>query len=651
MLKVPCDSTSVGVRITSDRRVCWRAVVLAAGFLCSSLALADNSNLSDHERTIQNETEHNTKYHNNADDYPAAIHITPIPEPDMPRGKTTEELRDDAAYEAAIRAEPDRERKFAADKRNAQSGDINAVLDLAMDYRRHFGTEYDPVAAYNLYLSIADRSSKAAFLAGDMRYTGQYRFPGDQVDAYLLMNKAAQAGYPEAITWLKEHPEPVRHLGEFPSMLTYADDVFWEGAVGVQPITLEETDNIIAKGRKGESFFNSMAKLAPKALAAGKANLYGIGVPVDLERAEELFSFAGGALYFVGEEYPVWVAWTVTPTHSRDFATMDRLLNAGSDETIQLQPRMNYLKALLACSLKRPDRQREMLMESVNNFMSGSIHLTEVSQASADLGVMMLEGNGGDRDDARGIALLTSAAKSNRNAQYILGLVYERGVHGVPKDAAMAAKLFQQAASQGQVEAIAHLNPTVGENEQAKAKIAEGNIQQARADSQEESFGKQIVALVRMAPSDYLDHRGLVAAENQNVTTYTATLTYPDLHATGLFIKAPKNGEAAYYRADYTNEEAITFAQSSILGLSAIFSRQGNNEYAGFTVNAKMQKDDSGVMMASVFYKGIAVASLNINAKRDAAYLFIGLIQSENLAADKAILSSIPAQPVGTLRE
>jgi len=178
-------------------------------------------------------------------------------------------------------------------------------------------------------------------------------------------------------------------------------------------------------------------------------------------------------------------------------------------------------------------------------------------------------------------------------------------------------------------------------DEPAKAKTATGNNQPAPVDSQAEAFGKQLIALVRLAPTDYLDYRGSVAAENNNSTTYIAKQTYPDLHANGLWIKAQKNGGAAFYRADYTNEEAISFAQSSMLGLAAMFSRPGNNEYAGFTANAKMQKDDSGVMMASVFYKGIAVASLNINAKRDAAYLFIGLIESENLAADKAIISSI----------
>jgi hypothetical protein len=32
--------------------------------------LAQNSNLDDYERAVHNDTERNTKYHNNADDYP-----------------------------------------------------------------------------------------------------------------------------------------------------------------------------------------------------------------------------------------------------------------------------------------------------------------------------------------------------------------------------------------------------------------------------------------------------------------------------------------------------------------------------------------------------------------------------------------------------
>ena len=63
------------------------------------------------------------------------------------------------------------------------------------------------------------------------------------------------------------------------------------------------------------------------------------------------------------------------------------------------------------------------------------------------LAVMQLEGRGGPKDEAAGLAALNAAAATgNNNAQYVLGLVYEKGLHGVTQDTARATLLFTAAA-------------------------------------------------------------------------------------------------------------------------------------------------------------------------------------------------------------
>jgi len=182
--------------------------------------------------------------------------------------------------------------------------------------------------------------------------------------------------------------------------------------------------------------------------------------------------------------------------------------------------------------------------------------------------------------------------------------------------------------------------------------LAIGPAIHAQANNQEEAFCRQLVALVRLAPTDYRDHRGTATTDDDSRTFYTATPPYPDLHAARQGIIAPKNGEAAYYSAVYQGEEAVTFAQTAFLGLSPLLvSRQGDGEYAGFTAHAIIRKLENGDLYAHLFYKGIVVAKLEISAARDVAYIFIGLLYSKDPAADRAILSTIPAQPVGPTTE
>ncbi len=53
--------------------------------------------------------------------------------------------------------------------------------------------------------------------------------------------------------------------------------------------------------------------------------------------------------------------------------------------------------------------------------------------------------------------LQRSVDKGGRRAQYRLGVVYEQGRHGVPKDLRMAADLYARAAEQGELKAMVNL--------------------------------------------------------------------------------------------------------------------------------------------------------------------------------------------------
>ncbi len=173
-----------------------------------------------------------------------------------------------------------------------------------------------------------------------------------------------------------------------------------------------------------------------------------------------------------------------------------------------------------------------------------------------------------------------------------------------------------------------------------------GPALQAQVDRQEELFCQQVVALVRLAPTDYRENHGTVLRENEAVKIYNAAVGYPDLHAANQGINVSKNGKAPFYRATYIGAEEVNYAQTAFLGIADQLSHPGKNDYAGFTADAVLQKDEDGDGYALLFYNGLIVAKLEVPAKRESASILIGLLFSKNLAADKLKLSAAPVAQV-----
>jgi len=414
--------------------------------LCGSISgLAQKGETQDeHDKQIKADTERNTKYHNNADDYPAATPRTPVPR-NAPAPVNAVDVH--SVYEMADSLARQREQDFQKAYSAAQGPDEAAKMTLAQYYLEGHGTPVNKEAAMAVYTSIANLGPMQAYRVGVL-LSG----PGpaaDNVEAYRNMKKAAEGGVGEAKTWIATHAEPVRHAGELPSMLTFVDDVFRMRGAGVQPTSAAADEKLVNEWTAAKAArytnFKKMGKLGREALDRGKANLYGVGVPVDLKRAQELLSMAGDV------EYLGWVQWAaLVKSGSRDFSALGTAVNS---QDYMHSPELEYLRAVYACAMGDRYRQRALLELSTGRFVK-----SEFPQAKADLAVMKLEGVGGPLDEKAGMADLNGAAdEGNHNAQYMLGLIYERGLHGVAKDPARAAKLFQTAASTGQLDAAKHL--------------------------------------------------------------------------------------------------------------------------------------------------------------------------------------------------
>ena len=364
----------------------------------------------------------------------------------------------------------------------------------------------------------------------------------------------------------------------------------------------------------------------------GRAYASGLhGLPVDLPRAVVLYQAAAekglanaqnnlAIAYYAGQGVPV------------DYALAAKWAQKAADGG---SPDSPYVLAVLYRDgqgvARDPAKSAEWMQKAA-----------ELGDANAmqELAGFYQKGFGVTQNPFKAIALLqiartqSAADQGDANAMYELANIYHDGLV-LPKNTGQYSAWLQKAANHG--------------NELAKAKIAEGHTLPAQADSGAESFCKQVVALVRMAPTDYPDHRGVVTTNEADRTFYTATPPYPDMHAAKQGINVPKNGDAAYYCATFKDEAALAYAQTAFLGFAALFSRPGNKGYEGFTADAVMRKEQDGDQHAYLFYKDIIVAKLEIPAKRDRGYLYIGLFYSKNLAADRAVLATIPAQPAGSL--
>jgi len=446
--------------------------------LCGPIAgLAQKGETQDeHDKQIKADTERNTKYHNNADDYPANKSSAPnVPTPPAripltpkytPPPPTENERRVEAAR-------PGMEADFREAAAKANRGEVSAILDTARHYRTGFGVAPSRAKAYELYASIADRDSEAAFQAADIIFdaahdingpAGNKGIPVDEALAYTLMNRSALSGYKPAIDYLKYHPQHILNSTLFPQMEAYVDGVI-EGRRGdISPTTVQQSDALIAQYGKqkkdGSLDRDKLAKHSRELMNAGKANLYGIGVPVDLHRAYQLLNLASVGGAFGASEQLGWAAWVGKKSDSERGHDLCYVTYEGQGQ-YDTDPIVDYQRAL--CSSLRGARteQRTRLGYAASGGMGYPNAARVVPQAITDLAVMQMQGEGGQIDVAQGLVNLKNASdKGERNAQYLLGRIYAEGNYGLPKDPAKAAQLLQAAANAGQVGAKEYLAKT-----------------------------------------------------------------------------------------------------------------------------------------------------------------------------------------------
>ncbi len=614
--------------------------------------------------------------------------------------------RDSARWLAVVVPSPEAIEEL---KRKSAAGDVEAKTDLASCYNEARGVALNKAEAYRLYREAGATLPWAMGRAGGMLYSGDGVI-ANEAEGLAMVQQAAAQGHDSSIKWLAAvHPTPEQveqsaTMNNYSPMLFYAVDLLYgkhgrehDVAKGTKYLqrgaaaghkhsiewleklfpTLESIEAIEASAAKND--YQPMLKYANDLLHGTNGR--------EQDPAKAFTCFQKLAAAGIGEaQEALAIAYWSDNNNEKAVAWAQKAADNGESKSM-------YMLALVyrkggAGLPKDPGKSLEWMLKAADK---GD------EQAMNKLASYYRDGDGVSQDAAKSAEWMQKAAElGDANAMQELGGYYQKGF-GVPQNPFKAIALLQMAktqsaADQGEADAMYELANIYNDGlilpkntekfsawlqkaadhgyEQAKTEIAEGRTLPAklakakaaettppapivlvRADSPEEAFCRQLVALVRMIPTNFSDHRGAVEIDNQTVTLYIATPSCPELRATAQYVRIPKNGEAACYRADYTGDKAIADMETAFLGLAAIFSRQGNNQYGGFTADTVMQKHPSGVLAASVFYHGIAVAVLNIPEKRDEATLYIGLVLSEKLAADKAILATISAQPVVTPAE
>ncbi|MEO6924611.1 MAG: hypothetical protein ABI142_12360 [Bryocella sp.] len=427
-----------------------KIIVLVMTFSLCGAAFAQSGSITqdEHDKQIKADTERNTKYHNNADDYPTngSKPLVPTPPARIPATRKDVPYVDPVAAAKAAHIDGVMKGEFAADLAKANKGNADGIYGAALGYEHGYGTTRDLAKALELYMSIADQSDLAAYEAGYLLFNGSEftnAIPVNEAKGRQFMNLAASHGYDKAISWKKYHPEAVSSGANFPEMQQYAAEVFQEQGEGLPATTDAESERLLhlKRGKDGRFSYKTIEKEDTNALNAARANLHGIGVPVNTNRAYKLFLLFSSSEFRREEIF--WIFWKDNP------AAMHDVTRSTGDST----PWM-YEHALYASSTGNMTEARKVM----NQTLYGQGAHPRPVQMLVDLGVMELEGKGGTQDVPKGLARLKQAvALGNKNGQYTLGVIYERGLFGVPKDNAQAMQLLQAAAGAGQVQAKEYL--------------------------------------------------------------------------------------------------------------------------------------------------------------------------------------------------
>lgn len=437
----------------------------------TSTAFAQNSNLSEHERAVKAESDRNTAYHNNADDYPAsdqagnaAIAARIANSFKSTRTPTAAEdaRRKDQEWNAEYERKEAILNRFSA---SAANGNLDAELAVAGMYARGEGTRPLPQHALDLYSLIGERQPDGFYYAALLLLDGgtaatDWMLARDEPRAISLMRKAAARGSVPARNWLAANASDTASTGApLPGIDHFFDATMRAYARSATPTDPKRNQKLLDESVKAQHFNGPTEKrdqiysaLRPNLSAAGIATLFGVGLPADPVTAEKLFTYT--PTWWSRTDNPAFLAyiqWTAEPGTPATYHRLDDYL---SDHSIPQNGSylVDYVRALVAAGTNNSLRERQILTAAANTSSVAGI------QMMVDLAAMQLEGRGGPKDEAAGLAALnTAAAKGSYNAQYVLGLIYEKGLHGVLRDTARATQLFA-AAAVGQPAAQAHLS-------------------------------------------------------------------------------------------------------------------------------------------------------------------------------------------------
>ena len=332
-------------------------------------------------------------------------------------------------------------------------------------YARAEGTPPLPEHALELYSLIGERQPDGFYQAALLLLDGgtvatTLKLARDEPRAMGLMQKAAARGSLPAKKWLAANASStVDTAAPLPGISQFFDSTMRAYARSATPTDPKKNQKLLDESFKARHFHGTSSQqdeidrpLRPRMTAAGIATLFGVGLPADPVTAEKLFNDT--PTFWKYTENPAFLAyikWTAAPGTPATYQSLEAYIsNYGSPENVS--GLVEYVRALVAAGTNNLIRERQILTHSANSSGFAGI------QMIVDLAVMQLEGRGGPKDEAAGLAgLNTAAAKGSYNAQYVLGLIYEKGLHGVPQDTARASQLFA-AAAVGQPAAQSHLS-------------------------------------------------------------------------------------------------------------------------------------------------------------------------------------------------
>ena len=416
---------------------CNRHLILSCLF--TAAAFGQGQVQQQHDADLKNQNNANTKYHNNADDYPTNT-ATP--------GTNRSGVKRPSQSAQPIYIDP-RWKDFDKTREAYQAGDGAAGLAFGTYYYVGSVGGMNKEFAFEVWTKVADKNAHARFLAGRMLYNGEATAM-DEARGIAMMKSASASGDAEAAEYLKALPiHAPASTGEFPSMLARVDDIYAR-----EKAEMVSNSNQLKWMKEAIQSLEKHSKKIDYGTysSAGNAYFYGVGVPLDLSKAKEMFlqskAMVNPQFTHSQDESLAWVY-----LRERDKNPAPFIKQAIEFGTKHPWPRSLYLMALAACLDHKPAQQRFYLEQATTHYDASSKAPIE---AWVDLAVMQLTGEGGPLQNAQGIKNLM-AASSNRHAQFILSQILASGTHGLAKDPAKARLWLEAAAKAGQPDAVREL--------------------------------------------------------------------------------------------------------------------------------------------------------------------------------------------------